>query len=138
MVSSLLLKATADPRRAIDININASLEFLKRVMPDVYSQWNRVDEEGLLDVPIKGQEDKGRLAHRPNDKWIGKRLKIDHELRMRLKPRIPSKLKTTRGESDEGVPRTDEIWMHVNPEHLSKKDIQQEVELVLNEAHDTI
>jgi platelet-activating factor acetylhydrolase len=31
-IASVLLKMTVNPRRAIDLNLNASLEFLKQVM----------------------------------------------------------------------------------------------------------
>ena len=50
--ASLLLKQTINPRRAIDININASLEFLVQVMPEPTAPFLRCpDNEKLLELP---------------------------------------------------------------------------------------
>ncbi|KAF7863877.1 hypothetical protein EAF04_006842 [Stromatinia cepivora] len=82
-VSSFLLKMTVNPRRAIDLNINASLEFLKMVMPKRISAMNRGTDEGILQVE---QLDRLPDVHQPKDKYIAGRLRIPHELRIRLTP----------------------------------------------------
>ncbi|RAL68172.1 hypothetical protein DID88_008880 [Monilinia fructigena] len=82
-VSSFLLKMTVNPRRAIDLNINASLEFLKMVMPKRISAMNRGTNEGLLEVE---QLEQLPDVHRPKQKYIAGRLRIPHELRIRLTP----------------------------------------------------
>ncbi len=60
-----------NPRRAIDLNINANLEFLKLVMPARISAMNRGTNERLLEVTIleKLPED-----HKPSGKYIAMRL----------------------------------------------------------------
>lgn len=84
-VSSFLLKMTVNPRRAIDLNINASLEFLKMVMPKRISAMNRGTNEGLLEVE---QLDELPDVHQPKQKYIAGRLRIPHELRVRLMPQF--------------------------------------------------
>lgn len=54
-----------NPRRAIDLNINASLEFLKQVMPARISEMNRGTKEHLLEVSTL---DKLPSEHRLSDK----------------------------------------------------------------------
>lgn len=128
---SLALKMTADPRRAIDLNVNASLEFLKIVMPKRIAQINRaMQNQGLLhlnsvgDVTDLPQEE----VHRPGDKWLAARLKIPHELRYRLNPRLViqrHRMHKGNGDGDEGFiglgKPNDEIWMHVAP---TKEDLE--------------
>ncbi|CAD6441997.1 d909844c-607b-4d36-9ff5-a4130f1a5ddd [Sclerotinia trifoliorum] len=82
-ISSFLWKMTFNPRRAIDLNINASLEFLKMVMPKRISAMNRGTDEGILQVE---QLDQLPDLHQPKDKYIAGRLRIPHELRVRLTP----------------------------------------------------
>ncbi len=80
------LKMTVNLRRAIDLNVNASLEFLKIAMPDTKSWTNRGTSGHLLDVLTLDElpED-----NKPRDeKWIAMRLRIPHELGLRLTPRI--------------------------------------------------
>jgi platelet-activating factor acetylhydrolase len=48
-ISSLILKMTINLRRAIDLNINTSLEFLKKVIPTYILAINRSTNEHLLD-----------------------------------------------------------------------------------------
>lgn len=71
------------PRRAIDLNINASLDFLKHVMPARISAMNRGTNEHLLEVKSLDSLPKD---HQPNDKRTAVRLRIPHELRIRLTP----------------------------------------------------
>jgi platelet-activating factor acetylhydrolase len=127
-LSSLFLKMTVNPRRAIDLNVNASLEFLKKVMPRM-SAMNRGTNEHLLDVTALK-----RLPsyHRPHHKHMAVRLRIPHEFRARVTPRWlrrytwDDNLKLQK----KALPRTptgtvltglealelgDEIWMHVAP-----------------------
>ncbi|KAI9682305.1 MAG: hypothetical protein M1817_000359 [Caeruleum heppii] len=104
---SLMYKMTVNPRRAIDININASLEFLKIVMPREISAINRGDDEGLLQVePL----DELPTEHKPDPKHTGTKLKIPHEFSSRVAPKLTRKAKRKKAP---GV--KDEIWMHVAP-----------------------
>ncbi|TVY76049.1 Platelet-activating factor acetylhydrolase, partial [Lachnellula suecica] len=101
-ISSLLLKMTVNPRRAIDLNINASLEFLKLVMPDRISNMNRGTDEGLLKVE---KLDKLPTEHAPNDKWTAVRLRIPHEFRIRVTPHWVRRYKRKKAEEKDGLPR---------------------------------
>jgi platelet-activating factor acetylhydrolase len=74
---------TVNPRRALDLNINASLEFLKLVMPKRISAMNRGTDEGLLDVE---KLEKIPSRRRPAEEWTGYRLRIPHEFAVRLMP----------------------------------------------------
>lgn len=125
---SLFLKMTVNPRRAIDINVNASLEFLKLVMPKRISAMNRGTNEKFLE---KCTIDDLPQENRPNQKWTAVRLRIPHEARLRIIPPIARRHigirraqkhqielpKDPNGTPLFGLqdPRQDEIWMHVAP-----------------------
>ncbi|KAH7371457.1 platelet-activating factor acetylhydrolase, isoform II-domain-containing protein [Cadophora sp. MPI-SDFR-AT-0126] len=112
--ASLLLKMTVNPRRAIDLNINASLEFLKMVMPTRICTMKRGTNEHLLAVSIL---EKLPSEHRPNEKWAAMRLRIPHELRIRLRPQwsLPTDPQGNVLEGLEDLQLGEEIWMHVAP-----------------------
>lgn len=127
-VSSLFLKMTVNPQRAIDLNINASLEFLKLVMPSRISAMNRGTNEHLLEV---SKLDKLPEEHKPNDKWTAMRLRIPHEMTLRLTPQwVRRHARRKKQDSPQKLPRDpngkvlegledlelgQEIWMHVAP-----------------------
>jgi platelet-activating factor acetylhydrolase len=141
-LASLLMKMTANPQRAIDLNINASLEFLKIVMPARISAMNRGTNEHLLEISTleKLPED-----HRPNQKYTAVRLRIPHEMRIRLTPQWArsyvrhkkdkvknrSKPKDPSGNVLEGLEDLEvgeEVWMHVAPtkDELRKHKVDME------------
>ncbi|KUJ08904.1 uncharacterized protein LY89DRAFT_701741 [Mollisia scopiformis] len=144
-VASLLLKMTVNPRRAIDLNINASLEFLQLVMPDRISSSLRVTNEHLLEVSTL---DKLPEDHRPSDKFVAVRLRIPHELRIRLTPQWVRRhaRNKTRQDAKKKLPRDpqgnilegledlelgEEVWMHVAPtkDELARHGLQPSREL---------
>ncbi|MCJ1447473.1 MAG: hypothetical protein MMC23_007984 [Stictis urceolatum] len=94
-----LLRATVHPKRAITLNINASLEFLKLVMPERISKMNRGDDEGILSVTVLDELPTDRM---PDQKWIAMSLKAPHDLVRRAR-------KYKGGAVDK------EVWMHVAP-----------------------
>ncbi|GME36653.1 platelet-activating factor acetylhydrolase protein [Neofusicoccum parvum] len=118
-VCGFFLKQTANPRRAMDLNIDASLDFLARVLPARHAQALRRavasggsgggGGEKLLDAPVVDEVPDDR---RPEEKWIGGRLRVPHEFRSRVVPKLARKVKRQRrkGEEDEGA--WDEVWMH--------------------------
>lgn len=134
-ICSLALKMTANPQRAIDININATLEFLKLVMPDRISAMNRGTNEHLLEVDAL---DRLPEEHKPAEKWTAMRLRVPHELTLRLTPRFVrhyaraksgrSAARTPDGKVLDGLYDIEgpEIWMHVAPtqESLEQKGIK--------------
>ena len=107
-VASLLLKQTINPRRAIDINVNASLEFLAQVMPGPIAPFHRsCDNERLLELPCLEELP---TVHKPSEKWTAIRLKVPHEARTRIAPILKRNLKTGSGVNGEK-----EVWMHIAP-----------------------
>jgi platelet-activating factor acetylhydrolase len=144
-ISSLLLKMTVNPRRAIGLNINASLEFLKQVMPARISSMNRGTNEHLLEIRTLENLPEDR---RPDQKWTAVRLRIPHELQIRLTPqwvrkaarkkksqdaerRLPRDPQGNVLESLEDLEPGDEIWMHVAPtkDELEKHGLEPKKEL---------
>lgn len=116
---SLFLKAVASPRRALDINVNASLEFFKQVMPDMLTGGFRTFEnENFLDSELSPLEQiPSSQLHRPNDKWVAARLKIRHEWAYRLSPKLFRKLKRVKAEREGKVDDTgNEVWLHSKPD----------------------
>ncbi|KAK6538498.1 hypothetical protein TWF694_010080 [Orbilia ellipsospora] len=129
---ALLLKASVDPERAIDININASLEFLKRVMPPSVAKWNRVDDEGLLDVKVLGWEDEDRFERRPTESGIAKTLKAQKDLRSRVQPQLPSLVRRKWNRRRKGG-MEDEIWMHLKPGAMEGLETGEPLRIVQGE-----
>lgn len=119
-LSSLLLKMTVNPRRALDLNINASLEFLKEVMPARISAMNRGTNEHILEVRTL---DELPDLHKPRQKYIAMRLKIPHEVRIRLTPKwarsrkrkVPKDPMGHKLRGLEDLEVGEEVWMHVTP-----------------------
>lgn len=130
-VCSIFLKAVANPRRALDLNINASLEFLSHVLPAELAQVNRAyKNEGLLEMePSPLDRIPSTQLHRPNDSFVAVRLKIKHEWVFRISPSLFRKLNRRQAEKQGRRPETgDEIWLHVRPtqecvdRHMEKAD----------------
>jgi platelet-activating factor acetylhydrolase len=115
-LASLLMKTTIDPVRAIDINIDASLEFLKRVMPHeiLHEQpfLRRLHKHSAkyLDSVVL---DEMPTEHVPNKRWMAMRLRIEHEARKRLTPGLRKKYRACLQEEGE-------TWLHLSPEDGSQ------------------
>jgi len=141
-LSSFLLKMTVNPRRAIDLNINASLEFLKRVMPARMAAMNRGTNEHLLEISTL---EKLPEEHKPSDKYTAMRLRIPHEMRIRLTPQWARRYVRDKRQQakDLGKPRDpsgnvlegledlqvgEEVWMHVAPtkDELRRHGVEME------------
>jgi len=119
-ICAVLLKMTANPKRALDINVSASLEFLKTVMPARAKMIDRsMQHEHLLATAVL---DDLPTEHKPTAKWIAARLKVPHEFRTRVVPKLTRKVK--RHTKDQQT--SDEIWMHVRP-------LEEEVKRYLND-----
>ncbi|KAG0651318.1 Platelet-activating factor acetylhydrolase [Hyphodiscus hymeniophilus] len=141
-LSSLFLKMTINPRRAIDLNVNASLEFLKLVMPARISAMNRGTNEHLLEINTL---EKLPDDHKPLEKYMAQRLRIPHEMRIRVVPmwarRFVRNRKAKAQNLDvprdpngnplvglEELPIGEEIWMHVAPtkDELRRHGVEME------------
>jgi platelet-activating factor acetylhydrolase len=117
-VCSLFLKAVANPQRAIDLNINASLEFLHRVLPADMAQASRsARNEELLNKDVSPlHEIPTSELHRPKDKWVGARIRIPHEYLYRISPKLFRKVKRYKAERNGEQDETGaEIWLHSKP-----------------------
>ncbi|KAL6253099.1 hypothetical protein RBB50_000820 [Rhinocladiella similis] len=110
-IASAVLKTTINPVRAIDLNIDASLDFLSRVMPEeikhnqpfmrILSKDNPLDTQLLHEMPTE---------HQPDERWTATRLKIKHEGLKRLIPGLRRRYWNRLQRSGE------EIWLHLKPE----------------------
>lgn len=142
-ISSVVLKMTCNPRRAIDLNVNASLEFLRQVMPERMSRMNRGTDEKLLEV---SKLDNLPDERKPNEKWMAVRLRIPHELRVRMTPTWVRRRARARVQEGKEWPRDErgnalvglqdlgpgeEVWMHVAPtkDELAKHGLSPNKEL---------
>lgn len=117
-VCSLFLKMVANPQRALDLNINASLEFLSHMLPPEMAQVNRAyKNEGLLESEMSPlNQIPSTQLHRPKNKFIAMRLQIRHEWLYRISPKLFRKLKRKRAEAKGRPPETgDEVWLHTKP-----------------------
>jgi len=127
-VCSLFLKMVANPRRALDLNINASLEFLAHTLPKNLAQVNRAyKNENLLELDISPLERIPSVAKlKPKEKDIAARLQIRHEWMFRISPKFFRQLKRWDLKR-KGVPEeaTDEVWLHIKP---SEETIYQHLE----------
>lgn len=135
-VCSLFLKMVANPRRALDLNINASLEFLSHVLPDELAQVNRAyKNENLLESePSPLDRIPSMQLHRPKDDMVAVRLKIEHEWLYRLSPKLFRAAGRKQAKRMGREPETgDEIWLHVKPtpdsieSHLKRNEGRKEV-----------
>lgn len=122
-ITSIFLKATANPQRALDLNINASLEFLKAVRPQMPSEFtDAFPNEQILnqsaatldDIPIS-------QLHRPKEKFTASRLRIQHEWLYRMLPPLAKRVAVKKARK-EGVDAHKEVWVHSKP---TEDQIQQ-------------
>ena len=107
---SALLKARIPPERSIALNISLALEFLRITMPGRVLEigtGERGKDEGLLRTPITNEMPE---ECRPDNKWIGMRLKIPGEFATRVRNR------KERGQMRRFEQPGEELWMHVAPE----------------------
>jgi platelet-activating factor acetylhydrolase len=122
-VSSLFMKATVHPQRAIDLNVSTSLEFLRMVTPDSGGGKSIISRcmtnEKILDTPL--MEDTPN-DHRPSDQWIAARLRVDNEFRKRVAAGLQRKFRRNfQGGMGTGYTTSDEMWCFYKP---SSEDLQ--------------
>lgn len=125
---SIFLKQLANPKRALDLNINASLEFLSHTLPPELAQVSRAyKNENLLESELSPLERiPSALMHRPKEKYVAARLKIRHEWLYRVSPQLARKVRRKENERKGRAPETgDEVWLHCKP---SRESIQEYLE----------
>jgi platelet-activating factor acetylhydrolase len=105
------MKMTIDPVRAIDLNIDASLDFLSRVMPERIRNdqpfMRTVGQKRLLDLGVIHNVPE---EHQPDPKYTAVKLKVKHEARKRLVPGSRKKYWERLEKSRE------EAWLHLSPD----------------------
>ncbi|KZF22083.1 hypothetical protein L228DRAFT_239099 [Xylona heveae TC161] len=119
-LSSLFLKMTINPLRALDLTVNASLEFLSYTTPSRMSfVQGAIDNEHLLEAEAVTELPD---EHKPDPKWTAKRLKIPHEFSARVTPDLQRKVKRSSiigppidAQTSSSRSDSDEVWMHVAP-----------------------
>ena len=127
---SALLKATADPKRALDLNIDASLEFLRFTLPAGLVWATRAVRAEARNAKLDGHgagpgvlgtsvfTDEGEIPgqRRPEDRFLALRLKMPHEFWRRLV--FPRPVRHAREDwlrRKGKVSLEDEVWMHFKP-----------------------
>ncbi|KAI0144601.1 hypothetical protein GGR57DRAFT_327155 [Xylariaceae sp. FL1272] len=132
---SFLCKTLVDPRRAVQLTVNSSLEFLKKILPSEQthgaSSWP--DEDILQTKTLIAKE--VPAGYKPSEKWIGARLRIPHEFRLRVM-RFFRRPSTSAPTDVEGKPlrgvvdfaRGEEVWMHCSPDHQEDLDRSEMVQ----------
>jgi platelet-activating factor acetylhydrolase len=120
---SLLMKTLVHPRRAVYLTVNASFEFLQKVLPPQQTLSNDWPDEGILSTKNL-ITDKLPSGYKPADRWMAARLKIPNEFCLRLKRRFERKPKVPKVATDiDGKPLVGivnfppgkEVWMHCSP-----------------------
>ncbi|KAK3076338.1 hypothetical protein LTS18_013287, partial [Coniosporium uncinatum] len=114
-ICAVTMKMTANPKRALDINIGATLEYLTNVSPICRAMVARsMSSEHFLDTDCL---DSIPDEHRPDQKMLAFRLRIPHEFRNRVLPTITRKFKRKTYPRASGTKgNDDEIWMHIKSE----------------------
>ena len=141
-VSSFFMKATVNPERAIDLNVGASLEFLRLVTPDSGGGKSIISRcmtnEHILKMPLTEETPD---EHRPDDQWIAARLRVDNQFKKRLASGLQRKFKrNVRDSTGAGYKTSDEMWCFFKP---TNEDLQEWIdkeergEKRINEDHAT-
>ena len=116
-IASVVLKMTMNPARAIDLNIDASLDFLSRTLPLKDKPFHRLlSKKKLLDLPILQEMP---TEHQPSQKWMAVRLKVENEAWKRVK--IGTRKRYWQKILADGQ---EEVWMHVSPSDAEKAQYQ--------------
>ncbi|KAK1991006.1 platelet-activating factor acetylhydrolase [Colletotrichum falcatum] len=145
----LLIKTLVNPLRAIHLTVSLSLEFLKMILPPEHAKYNMWVDEKILKTTEPPSEPLGVVTHdhRPDDRWIAVRLKVNNEAMLRLKSWVRHKRRVLlRKGQGSGMPSSglmdwsegNEIWMHVSPgrESVEKHKRQNEKRMSKNQEFD--
>jgi len=139
----LLAKNIVDPLRALYLTIAPSLEFLKLTLPASHRADELWLDEGILkSIPAMSTDPEIEAVlhgHRPSDKWVAVRLKVDNEMYLRARNWLMQK-KTALMPGKSGTPvespwgladweKGDEIFMHFSPgKELVRRQVRRSQE----------
>ncbi|KAF9875741.1 phospholipase a2 [Colletotrichum karsti] len=131
----LLMKTLVNPLRAIYLTVSPALEFLKITLPPEQTKYNMwVDEKILKTAKSPSAPDAVVTQdHRPDDKWIAVRLKVDNEASLRVKNWLRHKRRVLFRKGGSGLPpglinwgEGNELLMHFSPgSELVEKYVRQ-------------
>ena len=115
-ICSLLLKTTANEKRALDLHIAPILEFLGLLIPQQTALTSHAfsNERLLQQEPSPLERIPSAKKLQPNAKFTAARLKIKHETMWRTAPHLARKLWKEKI-VDEGGKPGDEVWVHNRP-----------------------
>jgi len=109
--ANMVLKTTLEHTRAIDLNIDASLDFLARVLPLKDMPFHRLRRgKDLLGLPCLEEMP---TEHEPAEKYMAVRLRIKHETWKRVKGQTRH-----RAWKNMLAAGQEEVWLHVKPSDL--------------------
>ncbi|OTB05102.1 hypothetical protein M426DRAFT_22209 [Hypoxylon sp. CI-4A] len=121
---SFFMKTMVNPRRAVYLTANSSLEFLRQVMPPEFTAGNVWVDEGILQTETLIANELPR-DHQPDDKWIASHLRVPNETRLRIakgirrrNPKASTVATDINGKPLFGlvdIPLGSEVWMHQCP-----------------------
>ncbi|KAI1414911.1 platelet-activating factor acetylhydrolase [Hypoxylon sp. FL1857] len=121
---SLFMKTMINPRRAVYLTVNSSLEFLSRVLPPEIIAKKVWIDEGILQTKTLIADELPR-QYRPDDRWMASRLRIPNELQLRMaywfrrKPKgsvIATDIKRKPLRGLVNFAPGSEVWMHLSEE----------------------
>ena len=132
ILCSLFLKEVANPRRALDLNINATLEFLGHVLPSSMSQVHRAyQNENLLASDISSLDRiPSAQLRRPDTDHIALTLGKGKQRPppSRMSPKLFRRLNRERNNLKSQAPEPgDEVWLHIKP---TEESIDRHVKFV--------
>ncbi|KAF3069701.1 Platelet-activating factor acetylhydrolase [Daldinia childiae] len=125
---SLFMKTMVNPKRAMALTVNSSLEFLSRVLPPNFTVGNPWLDEGILQTKVLITDELPR-EHQPDGKWMASRLRIPNELRIRTVNWVRRKPKESVATDIKGKPLIGlmsfplggEVWMHLSPDEENRQ-----------------
>ncbi|KAI1464144.1 platelet-activating factor acetylhydrolase, isoform II-domain-containing protein [Daldinia caldariorum] len=127
---SFFMKTMVNPKRAVGLTVNSSLEFLTRVLPLELTAGNSWIDEGILRTKVLVADELPH-EHRPDSKWMASRLRIPNELRTRTSNWFRRKAKASAVATDikgkpliglVNFPLGSEVWMHFSPDGEQRQD----------------
>ncbi|KAI0843936.1 platelet-activating factor acetylhydrolase, isoform II-domain-containing protein [Daldinia vernicosa] len=125
---SFFMKTMVNPKRAVALTVNSSLEFLSRVLPPALTLGNAWVNEGILKTKVLIAGELPR-EHQPDGKLIASRLRIFNELRIRTVNWVRREPKESVATYIKGrpliglvnFPLGSEVWMHLSPDEENRQ-----------------
>ncbi|KAF4919507.1 Platelet-activating factor acetylhydrolase [Colletotrichum viniferum] len=141
----ILMKTLVNPRRGIYLTVSPALEFLKITLPCQQTKYNMWVDMGVLKTAEAPSSPDAMMTcdHRPKDKWIAVKLKVDNEARLRVKHWVRhNKHSLFRKDKGTGMPsglinwdEGNELFMHFSPGPEPVEEYMREKERMMDGAN---